>query len=170
MLPYLIATKNIIPYLIIFFLFRFAFKKINGYYLKNPAITPYPIDVDAYENRRYASRQYIIAAKKAGYDHRRYYQSFLPLDLIFPFFYSLLFLSCLLYCSNPSLKTVLTILIIAGASFDWLEDLSFAIFLASAKDDLAGTVAFFTTVKTIVFILNLFTSLVWIAKGIIQLL
>jgi len=168
MLQQLIATKYIIPYLIIFFLFRFIFQRINGYYIKNPTVTPHPIDVDAFENRRYASRQYIITAKKNGYDHQRYYRSFLPLDLIFPLFYSLLFLSCLLYCNQSGLKVFLTILIIAGACFDWLEDLSFAVFLASAKDGLAGAVAFFTTVKTIVFILNLLVCLVWIIKAIIQ--
>ena len=169
MFQQLIATKYIIPYLIIFFLFRFIFQRINGYYIKNPTVTPHPIDVDAFENRRYASRQYIITAKKNGYDHQRYYRSFLPLDLIFPLFYSLLFLSCLLYCNQPGWKAFFTILIIAGACLDWLEDLSFAVLLASAKDGPAGAVAFFTTAKTIVFILNLLLCLFWIAKAIIQL-
>jgi len=75
----------------------------------------------------------------------------------------------LLYCNQPGWKAFFTILIIAGACLDWLEDLSFAVLLASAKDGPAGAVAFFTTAKTIVFILNLLLCLFWIAKAIIQL-
>ena len=164
------GKRFIILYLLLFFIFRFIFSKITFYYIKDRLVTPHPIDVDAAKQRGLARMQYVIDAKQKGYDHARYYQSFLPLDLLFPIIYALLFLSALAFCGNPMLKSLLTTLVIANVILDWLEDISFSVFLAARQNTLAGVVAFFTSVKTLLFVINLLLTIFWIIKGLIELL
>lgn len=165
----IIAKKNILLYLVIFFLFKFAFGNlINPYYLQDTCATPYPIDVRMAETHKWADTEYLVIAKHMGYDHRRYYISFFPADLIFPVFYTLLFLSTLLYCNNTTLRWILSIPAVAGGLTDWAEDISFAVFLGAPADGLAVLVAFFTSIKTIFIILNFLVCIILLAKAFIN--
>jgi hypothetical protein len=166
----LIAIKYILPYIALFLLFRFIFGKIEPFYIKNAVASPHPIDVHAWKVKFRIDKQYVMDANHYGYDHRRYFLSFFPLDLVFPILYTLLFMSCLQVCTNPQLYKVLTVVIIAGAVFDYLEDLSFATYLLGAGDGIATVVSFFTTIKTAFFIANIFMALMWILVWLKQLL
>jgi len=169
----LIREKFIVIYLPLFFVFKYIFGKITGYYIKDPGITPHPIDVHPYECKVLFDSNYIIDAKHTGYDHTKYFQSFLPLDLVFPLVYTLLFLCIIEVFKKKAVYKFLFTLILAGGIFDYLEDLSFALFLNLSKDGLAATVAFFSSLKTILFIFNLLTAaliLVYILFGKIKTL
>lgn len=163
-----IATRYILLYLLIFFAFKFAFDFINPYYLQDRCATPYPIDVRTVETNKWADTEYLVQAKHAGYNHQRYYFSFFPADLVFPLFYTALFLSSLLYCRVHKLRNILTLFVVAGLLADWSEDVSFAIFLGTAGDGISPVVAFFTTVKTVLFILNIMVSIFFLTKGFIN--
>jgi len=155
----LIREKFIAIYLALFFVFRYIFGRITGYYIKDPVVTPHPIDVHPYECKVVFDSNYIIDAKHTGYDHTKYFQSFLPLDLVFPLIYTLLFLCTIEVFKNIAGYKYFFTLILAGALFDYLEDLSFALFLNLSKDGLAGAVAFFSSFKTILFIFNLLVAM-----------
>lgn len=162
-----VAKKYIVFYLLIFFLFKFAFSHfINPYYIQDRCVTPYPIDVRVAETHKWSDTGYLVTAKKVGYNHLRYYQSFLPVDLIFPIFYTLLFLTSLKYCANPTLKKILVILVMAGGLADWSEDISFASFLGIADNGLASIVAFFTSVKTVLIFLNIIICILFLVKAL----
>ena len=164
-----IATKYILLYLLIFFLFKLAFSHfINPYYLQDRCATPYPIDVRAAEAKKWADTAYLVTAKHVGYNHLRYYFSFLPADLIFPIFYTLLFLTSLQYCEKYTLRKFLAIFVWVGMFADWSEDTSFAIFLGASGDGIAPVVAFFTTVKTVLVILNGAVCLFFLTKGFVN--
>ena len=163
-----IATKYVLLYLLIFFAFKFAFSHfINPYYIQDRCATPYPIDVRVAETYKWADTAYLVTAKHVGYNHQRYYFSFLPADLIFPIFYTLLFLTSLQYCEKSTLRKFLTIFVLAGMFADWSEDTSFAIFLGATGDGMAPVVAFFTSVKTVLVALNIMVSIFFLAKGFI---
>ena len=166
----LIAEKYIIPYLVLFLLFRFIFGKIEPYYIKNAAASPHPADVHAWKNHFRIDKQYVMTAKYSGYNHRRYFLSFFPLDLVFPVLYTLLFMSCLQVCALPQLYKVLAVVIIAGAVLDYLEDLSFATYLLGAGDGIATVVSYFTTIKTAFFITNIFMALFWMLVKLKQII
>lgn len=171
----LVKKKYILLYLAIFFIFRFTFSKITSYYINPNAADAYPIDVRVIEglkqHRNYCfDAAFVEYAKQTTYNISRYYRSFLPLDLVFPFFYSLLFLSCLSYCKHAAPKTLLTVLIVMGAVADWLEDSSFALFLHNAGNGLSSFVAFFTTIKTFLIIVNILVASIWMLVALKQIL
>ena len=163
----IIAKKYVLLYLVIFFLFKFAFSHfINPYYIQDKCATPYPIDVRMAETCKWADTGYLVTAKQVGYDRKHYYYSFLPADLIFPIFYSLLFLSTFQYCDKyPLLRKILTVFVVAGWLADWSEDTCFAFFLSTPGNGLASVVAFFTSIKTILIILNLLVCIFFLAKA-----
>lgn len=163
-----IATKYILLYLLIFFAFKFTFEFINPYYLQDYCATPYPIDVRTVETCKWADTEYLVLAKHAGYNHQRYFFSFFPADLIFPLFYTALFLTSLLYCNSPKLRHILTLFVVTGLLADWSEDVSFAIFLGAANDGIAPVVAFFTTVKTVLVTLNVMVCIFFLTKRFIN--
>ncbi|AEV99473.1 hypothetical protein A4D02_26905 [Niastella koreensis] len=165
----LIAKKYIIPYIALFLLFRFIFGEIESYYIKNAVVSPHPIDVHSWEAKFKIDKQYVMDAKHFGYDHQRYFTSFFPLDLVFPVVYTLLFMSCLQVCTHLKLYRILAVVIVMGAIFDYLEDLSFATYLLGAGDGIATVVSYFTTIKTILLIANIFMALIWILVWLKQL-
>ena len=165
----LIAKKYIFPYIALFLLFRFIFGEIDSYYIKNTVASPHPIDVHAWVVKFKIDKQYVMDANHYGYDHQRYFTSFFPLDLVFPVVYTLLFMSCLQVCTSRLLYRVLAIVIIMGAVFDYLEDLSFATYLLGAGDGIATVVSYFTTIKTALIIANGFIALCWILVWLKQM-
>ena len=164
----LVSQKLIVVYLILFTAFKYIFSLINPLYLVNLAKTPHAIDIHPWACKVLFDKDYIIDAKHLGYDHSMYYRTFLPLDLVFPLIYTLLFLSILQAIKKPVVYKCLFILILAGGLFDYLEDLSFSWFLTMPNDTWAAAVAFFSSLKTVLFIFNLLTAAAILAYTIFK--
>ena len=157
-------------YIMLFVIFRTLFSLITPYYLYAGGPTPVPIDAHATSLKYFFDAGYVQQAKDTGYNHAGYFKFFIPLDLIFPLIYTSLFLSLLQLYKKQKIYAILKWLIIAGCAFDYSENISFSMFLLLKGTALAPVVAFFTTVKTCLFVMNIFVFLVGILIGIVLLL
>ena len=138
--------------LMVLFLLLFHFLKI--YYINDLATTPYAIDEYVLCTGDFFSSSYVIAAKNSGYDHAYYYLTFFIADMMFPLIYTCMFLSAISGIKKNRLRAFFLITIIGGCLFDYLEDFSFAVFLSVREDELAPAVAFFTTIKSFLYVIN----------------
>jgi hypothetical protein len=161
--------KKYLPfYFILVVIFRYLFILIAPLVITDMECTPHVVDADVFERCAFFKTDYIIAAKQT-YNYSAYKEVYFPLDTVFPFVYSLLFMSAAGYArSYKWLYNSMVILIVAGALFDFAENISFSIFLGSSNDSLAGSVSFFSTIKTILFGSNLiFCFFAWLIFGVI---
>jgi hypothetical protein len=150
-----ISRNNIIYYIILIALFKIIFHGLTPCYAYPTGPTPNPIDTRVIDSGHFFDSHYVIAAKQSGYNIPCYYQTFLVLDLIFPLIYTFFLFSMLQFVKEKRVYTTLKYLSIAGFAFDWLEDLSFALFLKLPGNALAPFVAACTTFKTILFLTNI---------------
>ena len=144
----------VLHYFAVMVLFLLVFHFLKIYYINDLATTPYSIDEYVLCTGDFFSSSYVIAAKNSGYDHAYYYLTFFIADMIFPLIYTCMFLSAISGVKKNRLRVFFLIIIIAGCLFDYLEDFSFAVFLSVRGDKLAPAVAFFTTMKSILYVIN----------------
>jgi hypothetical protein len=149
----------VLPWLGLFFAFFAVFNGIQDFYLISA--TAHPIDVDFMDSRIFFHVDYVRDAP-AFYDLDRYLISFFPLDMAFPVVYSLLFCSSLGLVQTGKWKKALIWMIILGAGFDYLEDFSFLSYLLSDADAFAVITAVATTMKSILFGLNILVCILMI--------
>lgn len=133
---------------------RYGFGKITEYILQRPDITPHPIDVHILECFKFFDANYVQNAVQSGYNKVNYFKLFFPLDLVFPIIYTLLFFSILSQFKGKIFYKWASGLIITGCLLDYGENFSFAFYLISNFNPLSFIVAFFTSVKSIVFAFN----------------
>lgn len=162
--------KRSILYIVGFFLFYISFTLINSYYINKEVLKDGPIDSHA-SHYCFFDADYVYKAKHEGYYIDKYFKSFLPLDIIFPIFYTLMFLTVLKIFRDKNLKQrnlykTAVYLVYAGMIFDYLENSSFSVYLLSSFE-LSTLVAFFTTIKTFLFALNLIVFALACAVGAI---
>jgi hypothetical protein len=153
-----ISEKYILQYLAISVAFYFLFEGVSSYYIANQLISPHPIDSHLLYSLRFFDSQYVVLAKNGGYNIPNFFKSFFVIDLIFPLVYTLLFLSIAQLTKLSRYYEILFYLILIGILLDYTENLSFAVFLKLNGDRFAAVIAFFTTLKSIVFSLNLIAS------------
>ena len=163
----LLITAGILA--VLFLAFRYLFIRIEPAYLQNPGLTPHPIDAHVLVCRQFFDAEYVRLAKNGGYDIKQFYRLFVPLDLVFPLIYTLLFLSMLSIFRARGICRYLKWLVIVGCLFDYLENLSFLLFLKSADPWLAPVVAFFTTIKSLLFACNFILFLIAVVVGLLLL-
>ena len=159
----LAALRNFFLYLILFVICRVLFSMITGYYIRPECMNDpnhnYPIDVRVLETHAASDPGWVKEMGTGCYDAAGYFRTFFPLDMVFPIVYTLLMLTCV-HLVQPPRKTIFLTAIFAGAIFDYLEDFSFALFLKTHMDWLASSTAIFTTLKSILFPLNMVTALI----------
>ena len=151
--------KLVLLLLSLIMLFKTVFSLIVPYYIKQGSETKAPIDTRV-QQLEFFDDEYVKQAK-IDYDATQYFKLFFQLDLVFPVVYSILFLTILSVFKNKEFwiykneKRYYTLrwLIIAGMAFDYLENFTFLLYLKSTFD-LAWIVAFFTTIKTVLFAAN----------------
>ena len=158
--------KYILFYFILALLFRYIFLLIPPLFITNLAETPVVIDAALMENFQLFNTRYVLDAKP-NYDHVGYWQIYFPLDTVFPVVYSLFFISIAdLIRNKRRLFKWLSIMILAGAIFDWIENLLIGIYVSSISNALAPAVSFFTSIKSILFAINIVDSiLILIVSG-----
>jgi hypothetical protein len=167
----LIAPKLFLPYLLLFLIAKYTFGIITGHILKCPDITPHPIDVHVLECFKFFDYQYVQNARQFGYNHANYFKFFFPLDLVFPIIYSLLFLSIVQQLQKKTYFKTAVVLIFTGCFLDYGENFSFAAYLMYNFNPLGFVVAFFTSLKSIVFAVNCVFAIVglyYLVKGIFK--
>ena len=152
--------KQALLYICLFIVFRTVFVLIMPLYIKDPNVMKGPIDARVAECK-FFDASYVEQAKKPdGYNAAGYYEVYLPLDLVFPILYTLMFLSILTIYKNDrfyiyrnqSIYKSLRCLVFAAMIFDYLENFSFCYYLGSPAE-ISSLIAFFTTIKTFLFIL-----------------
>ena len=149
-------------YLCVVILFSLLFSCIVPYYMNVSKEFNGPIDTRAWECKCF-DPQYVNDVKENGiYKFSEYLKSFVPMDLVYPVIYTLMFLTLLNARRNKTLyngtfKTFYDIffyLVVAGMSLDYMENLSFLLHLKT-QIDLSFLVAALTTIKTLFFLANL---------------
>lgn len=153
--------KDSLLYICLFILFRTVFVLIIPLYIKDPSVMKGPIDARV-ADCKFFDATYVQQAKYGGYIFKEYFEVYLPLDLVFPILYTLMFLTILAIYKNEKfyiyknrkLYNSLRYLVFAGMIFDYLENFSFSLYLGSSAE-ISSLVAFFTTIKTFLFILCL---------------
>lgn len=143
-------------YLSFFILFRTAFILIVPYYTNPLSKMDGPIDAEFF------NIEYVKKAKTEGYNFEGYFECYLPLDIAFPIFYTIMFLTIvrayrtkqLYYGAYKKLHHIFIALVFAGMSFDLLENGLFSLYLVSPLE-LAAVIAFITTIKIFFFLTNL---------------
>ena len=154
--------KRALIYLCVVILFSLVFSKIVPYYMHVSKEFNGPIDVRVWKCKCFDPRYVKDVKEKSVYKFPEYLKSFVPLDLVYPVIYTLMFLTLLKVRRNKVLyngkfKTFYDIffyLVVAGMFFDYSENLSFLIHLKT-QVDLSFLVAALTTIKTLFFIANL---------------
>jgi hypothetical protein len=156
-----VISKAILPLLLAFVVFFAAFRfLLPRFYLKRDAPCKGPIDTRAFDTRRPSTAEFVMFAAANCYKVRGYFLSFFPVDLLFIVVYTWLFFALRSLLTSQSLIAILGASIIIGALADLGEDFSFAGYLLWKQPPLASATAMFTTVKTVVYILNLLWALV----------
>ena len=138
-------------YLGLFLIFYIAFIKFEPYYLAD-AEKYGPID-SRVSDCEFFDAGYVYDAKHKLYKIPGYFQLFLPLDLAFPIVYTVMFLTILSVFKKKPFYKIARYFIVTGMAFDYLENLTFSLYLKSSIE-LSSFVAFFTTVKTFLFVIN----------------
>ncbi|MEO8770968.1 MAG: hypothetical protein ABI402_12800 [Ferruginibacter sp.] len=151
----LIRPKFVLHYFALTLLFLLLFHFLKFYYINDYHKTRYSIDEYVLRTCDFFNSQYVITAKYVGYDHARYYITFFVMDMIFPLIYTCMFLSTVSGLKKNWMHVLFLISIFAGCLFDYLEDFSFAVFLSVRGDELAPAVAFFTTIKSFLYVVNM---------------
>jgi hypothetical protein len=127
---------------------------LKPYYIRDINQTPYSIDEYVLWTGNFFKPAYVIAAKSSGYDYARYYLYFFMADMIFPLIYTCMFLSIISGIKKNAVYVLFLITILGACIFDYLEDFSFAVFISTRGDELAPAVAFFTTIKSFLYLAN----------------
>jgi hypothetical protein len=149
------ANKNLkqaLLYLCLFILFRTVFILIIPYYINASSQMHGPIDARI-ADCKFFDAGYVEQAKNGGYNIAEYFELYFPLDLAFPVLYTLMFLTVLETYKNKKFNQWLRYIVFAGMIFDYLENFTFAVYLKSSTN-LSSLVAFFTTLKGVLFAIN----------------
>jgi hypothetical protein len=155
--------KYILFYFILAVLFRYIFMLIPPLFITNLSEAPFVIDVAVMETRQLFKTGYILHAEPY-YDHNAYWEVYFPLDTVFPVVYSLFFISVAdLVRRKRTLYKWLCALILAGAIFDWAENLFVGLYVSSSSNGLAPVVSFCMSIKSILFGLNLIATILVLA-------
>ena len=154
--------RRVLIYICLFILFTILFSRIVPYYMNVSEEFDGPIDARAWDCKCF-DQQYVKDVKENGvYKFPEYLKSFVPMDLVFPALYTLMFLTVLNVRRNKELykgvfKTFYNIffyLVFAGMILDYMENVAFFVYL-KMQSDLSFLVAILTTIKTLIFIGNL---------------
>lgn len=97
---------------------------------------------------RYVEKAVVI------YDKDEYKNKYLVCDTIFPIVYSALFVFLGIGYRQRKWYFIVILLIAAGAIFDWGENFSFFAYLNNPSPQLADRVAWFTSMKSAVLVVN----------------
>jgi hypothetical protein len=118
-------------------------------------------------SKRFFDSAYVREAAKS-YKPRRYISTYYILDFFYPIIYCFLFLTLVSGFKGSGFYRVFSIVIIACGIFDLSENTSFAYFLFHQSGNANSFVAFFTTVKSILFSICILVSipgfLIWAIK------
>ncbi|MEO6734409.1 MAG: hypothetical protein ABIN01_24525 [Ferruginibacter sp.] len=155
---------------VLFFIFRYLFNLATPYYIYNAALTPHSIDAHMAECKCFFDAEYIRLAKYGGYYQEGFYKTFALIDLVFPIIYTTMFLTALAIHRAQRLYIYLKWLVIAGCVADYLENFSFAIYLQLSELDLAPVIAVFTSVKSVLFLVNSVVFITCVLYGLVLLL
>ena len=158
-------------YVTLFVICRVLFSIMVGNYIRPECMNDpdhnYPIDVRVQVTHKFSDAGWVKEMGTGCYNAGGYFRTFFLLDMVFPIVYTLLMLTGVQLVQPPR-KTVFLVAIFAGALFDYLEDFSFALFLKTHADWLASSTALFTTLKSILFPLNLLTAFVLLVVFILR--
>ncbi|MEO7524411.1 MAG: hypothetical protein ABIT58_09975, partial [Ferruginibacter sp.] len=121
-------------------LFIFILYAFDGFYFTGLCKMSHAIDEHIFRTLNFSDTGYVILAKNCGYDPGRYFISYFTTDMLFPIIYSLFFLSIIAPYKKKPFYNFLVIIILVGCLFDYMENLTIAIFLCMKTDVLAGTV------------------------------
>ena len=161
--PVISKIHKVLLYVCAFIAFRTLFTLIIPHYINETSGMTGPIDARAADCKCLYDPAYVELAKTTGYNHSTYYSIYFPLDLVFPIVYSSMFLALInMYVTGKKFRW-LRYLVIAGCVFDYLENFSFAAYLDAVGNGLAGVVALFTGIKSVLFVLNLLVFLIGLA-------
>ena len=165
-----LKSEYIYLYFVLVLIFRYLFVLIPPLFITDLNKTPYVIDTDVFERWAILNTDYIETAK-GTYNRKFYMQIYLPLDMVFPIVYSLLFGSiAYLVITIPKLYKWIGYLIIAGAIADYAENLMFTWLLYNSSNAFALTVAICSAIKTGLFIINGLTAIIILAVlGLLKL-
>lgn len=149
-------VKSALIYVSIFILFRTAFILIVPYYTNPLSRMDGPIDA------KFFDIEYVKKAKNEGYSAEAYFEIYLPLDIAFPIFYTIMFLTIvnayrlkqLYYGAYKKLHHIFVALVFAGMGLDLLENGLFSLYMVTPLN-LATLIAFITTIKIFFFLINL---------------
>ena len=158
--------KQALLYTCLFLLFRTVFILLIPYYINVSSGMKGPIDARVFD-LKFFDEAYVRLAKNGGYIPAQYYNLYFPLDLVFPVIYTSMFLTALQLYKNRKFYKQLRYVVFAGMIFDYLENISFAMYLRSSSLEFSSLVAFFTTIKSILFAVNFIVFLIYILRGII---
>jgi len=166
----LISPRLIPVWLAATFIFYSLFNCVQPYILINKSVVPVYIDAMVNHFWKLFNPDYLVTAKQHGYDKLNYYRIYLPIDFVFPWIYSFLFLSALSFIKGKLFR-ILAIIVITGGALDYIENISFSIFLSASDNSMAGFVATITMLKTILFCFNGIAGLLTImVKAILRLI
>ena len=98
------------------------------------------------------------------YNREEYKRTFLPLDTIFPLAYSFFLISIGYKFRRRVWFRFVAGLVVLGALFDYGENLSFLAYLYNPSYTRARTVAFCTSLKSVLLLLNIVTALILLIK------
>ena len=137
-----------------------AFGYVNPYVFHPTHAYNHIIDVHFQEDHsRFIDSGYVKHAA-AQYNPARYLYAYYVLDLLFIFIYSNAFL-LLAHDLKKNIFQLFKWSVIVGASLDFLENTNFAIFLFHQDTPFWATLtSFFTSTKSVLFLLNILFSLV----------
>lgn len=155
---------------VLFFIFRYLFTLAIPYFIYNPALTPHSIDAHVAECKCFFDAEYVKLAKYGGYFHEGFYKTFALIDLVFPIIYTTMFLTALAIHRGQRMYIYLKCLVIAGCVADYLENFSFAIYLQLKGPELSPLIAFFTSIKSILFLINSVVFITCVLYGLVLLL
>lgn len=158
------SGKYIAYYFISVILFPYLFNGIKSYYIKDLCACTHPIDAHPMEKFDFFNDEYILSAKRICYNIPHYYFSFFILDTIFPVVYTLFFLSVIKVWEKRKKYLYFQVIIFAGLLFDYLENFFFAYFLQAEDDNLSPAISFFSSIKSILVIVNMIIALTGLVK------
>lgn len=169
--------KNSLIFICIFILFKTVFALIVPYYINMSDKMTGPIDARVGECCCF-DQQYVQDVKKDNvYKVSGYQELFVPMDLVFPVLYTMMFLTLLNVRKNELLYKgrfkkfydIFFYTVYAGMIFDYLENLIFFLYLKTDVE-LSLLVAILTTIKTLLFVINILGFIIALVRTSVILL
>ena len=130
----IISTQNVWYFVGAFMLITFLFIRMTPLIIRDKISTPYYTDSAFFKTGKFLNTDYLCKAKYGGYWIRNYFTKYLPVDTVFPLVYTGMFLCIFQLVDDPTLRKVSDASAITGMCFDYLENLTFSLFLVGKKD------------------------------------